>query len=254
MCDNAGMKAIILAGGFATRLRPLTDELPKSLLPLGGGVVIDEQVKQLFLAQAIEHLYIVTNAKFYDLLEAWRQRSSLVGRITVVNNGVQREADRLGAIGDLKYVLDQTALNEDILILGSDNLFDTAFDGIINFYKQLSPATVVVAVNKTQHSNLSKQSSEVVFNEAGRIIHFEEKPLQPQSPYFSSMLYIVPKTKLNLVRNHLLVTGYTDNAGDFIAWLVSNNHQVMAYQMAGKRFDIGDHESYRATQAIYQSK
>lgn len=245
------MKAIILAGGFATRLKPLTNNLPKSLLPLGRGVVIDEQIKNLFFADNVEAVCVITNNKFYNLLENWRTQSNFADKITVINNGINREKERLGAVGDLKYALDTIVAKDDVLVLGSDNLFNISFKGIINFRKH-HRNHVIIAVNMVETSNMSKQPNDVVLR-GDRVIKFIEKPSQPQSQYFSPLLYILPKSKLDLVSVFLSNGNYADNVGDFIAWLVNEKYPVIAYRMSGKRFDIGDPQSYKSTLATYET-
>ena len=92
------MKAVILAAGFATRLRPITDDLPKSLLSLCGRTVIDEQVDKLVSTERIDDIFVVTNAKFYGPMEKWRESSVYRDKIKIINDGVTREESKRGAI------------------------------------------------------------------------------------------------------------------------------------------------------------
>lgn len=246
------MKVIILAGGFATRLKPLTDNLPKSLLPLNNDLtVIDEQVASLFLEQEIESIVVITNNKFYNSLENWRKKSVFFNRISIINNDVDTESKRLGPIGDLCFALNKLGQDSDIFVLGCDVLFSCRFGDILNFFNK-NRNSFVIASYHLSNSNVSRQPSEIVFDSNGRVLKFVEKPIRPQSPYFSPMLYILPQEKLKAV-NLFLQENYSDNAGDFISWLVKNGYEVMAYKMEGQRFDIGDHQSYKSTLDSYKT-
>ena len=67
------MKALILAAGYATRLRPLTDDVPKMLLPLAERPMLDYLVDRLREVDDIETVHLVTNARFAG---AFRDRPS----------------------------------------------------------------------------------------------------------------------------------------------------------------------------------
>ena len=245
------MKAVILAAGFATRLRPITDDLPKSLLSLCGRTVIDEQVDKLVSTERIDDIFVVTNAKFYGPMEKWRESSVYRDKIKIINDGVTREESKRGAIGTLKFCMDEVQIADDFLVLGSDNLFEDTFDGIINFFYQ-KQGCPVVAIHHIDNTNLSRQSSEVVLEpDTGRVTTFVEKPANPKSPYLSSLLYVMSLTILREVGSYLNSGSSPDNIGNFIAWLVSRNFPVFGYETNGRRFDIGDHQSYASTVSLY---
>src|SRR5438094_3620806 len=113
------MRAIVLAAGYATRLRPLTDSIAKQLLPIGGRPMMDwvcDRVEEL-----TTELHVVTNARFAGDFERWG--SGRTG-VTVHDDGTTSNDDRLGAIGDIAYVLDRTVVDDDLLVIAGDNLFD----------------------------------------------------------------------------------------------------------------------------------
>ncbi|TSC69722.1 MAG: glucose-1-phosphate thymidylyltransferase, partial [Parcubacteria group bacterium Gr01-1014_70] len=102
---NSSTKAIILSGGFATRLYPLTLQTGKSLLPLGNRFVIDFQIDALTRTPTVEHIFVVTNEKFYPLMKDWLDTSPRKKRITLVSNGVKVVEERKGVFGDLQFFL-----------------------------------------------------------------------------------------------------------------------------------------------------
>ena len=100
------MKQIILAAGYATRLYPLTQNTPKPLLPVGGRPMLEHVLDSSEAIGGIDHTYVVTNDKFTSHFEDWR-RTQPHRACTVVNDGTTSNEDRLGAIGDLHWVIEQ---------------------------------------------------------------------------------------------------------------------------------------------------
>src|SRR6266705_3402876 len=109
------MKALILAAGYATRLRPLTDSIPKQLLPVGGRPMVDWILDGIEETSADE-VHLVTNARFADDFERWAEDKD----VRIHNDGTTSNEDRLGAIGDIRFV----GLDDDLLVVAGDNLFD----------------------------------------------------------------------------------------------------------------------------------
>ncbi|MBI2610042.1 nucleotidyltransferase family protein [Candidatus Giovannonibacteria bacterium] len=242
------MKALILAAGFGTRLRPLTDNLPKSLLSICGHTIIDEQVSALKKIGAKE-IYILTNNKFYEHFIKWKEGSQNE-EIFIIKNGIFGEGERNGAIGDLFFFLTEIKNNDDLLVIGSDNLFEESFFGILNFF--LEKKEITIALHEINNTNFSKQPNEVIFNKVtSRVTNFIEKPFAPSSPLFASMLYFFPSERLDLVERYINSGESRENAGNLIAWIIKQNFKVNGYIMNGRRFDIGDVETYEQAKRNY---
>src|ERR1043165_5305518 len=120
------MKVIVLAAGYATRLYPLTLTRPKPLLPVAGKPMIDYVLDNLAPMGGIERVYIVTNAKFAEQFQSWAddyRAAKAKLDFTIVNDGSTDDSNKLGAIGDLHLVLTKFEINDDIIVIGGDNLF-----------------------------------------------------------------------------------------------------------------------------------
>src|SRR3974377_352056 len=120
------MKVIILAAGYATRLYPLTLTQPKPLLPVAGKPMIDYVLDNLAPIGGIDRIYVVTNAKFAGHFQRWaddyRAKKAKLN-FTIVNDGSTDDSNKLGAIGDIRYVLATQNGDDDILVGAGDNLF-----------------------------------------------------------------------------------------------------------------------------------
>ena len=100
------MKALILAAGYATRLRPLTDSIPKMLLPLAERPLLDYLLDRLREVGELAEIQLVTNARFADAFRDWAPAD-----VTVLDDGTTSNVDRLGAIGDIGFAIERGSLD-----------------------------------------------------------------------------------------------------------------------------------------------
>ena len=144
------MKLIILAAGYATRLYPLTLNQPKPLLPVAGKPMMEHVIDNIASIRGIDHGYNVTNAKFTGHFQRWAEiykHPNLNFRFTIVNDGSTDDSNKLGAIGDINFVITKHELDDDIIIVGGDNLFSQDLAGFGEFCLQKNaPVTAVYDV------------------------------------------------------------------------------------------------------------
>src|SRR6266699_4032338 len=107
------MKVIILAAGYATRLYPLTLNQPKPLLDVAGKPMIEHVLDNLKAITDIDHIYIVTNARFVEHFEAWAdeyQNPHAGAPVTIIDDRSTDDSNKLGAIGDVNLVLTEAQI------------------------------------------------------------------------------------------------------------------------------------------------
>ena len=110
------MQAIILAGGYGTRLYPLTIDAPKPMIEVGGKPMIEYLIEKLKNTGEISEIFIVSNEKFSHVFEEWLERKKITN-ITIINDGTTSNEDRLGSIGDIQYVIQKAEIKQDVIIL-----------------------------------------------------------------------------------------------------------------------------------------
>ena len=116
------MKCLILAAGYATRLRPLTDNFPKPLLEVGGKPILDWILDDLGSSAEVDGYIVVTNHRFASIFEKWADGRP--EKITVVDDGTSTNETRLGAVKDIQFALEATGHKGDLLVIAGDNLLD----------------------------------------------------------------------------------------------------------------------------------
>ena len=228
------MKAVILAAGYATRLAPLTDAMPKHLLPIGGRPMLDWILDKLRTTD-VDAIHLVTNDRFAADFERWAAGK----RVEVHNDGTTSNEDRLGAIGDLQFVRDRAGLDDDLLVVAGDNLFDYSLRDYVAYWRAKRNASCV-AVHDVGDLKLVRQYSVVDVDRTDRIVGFIEKPERPTTTLAATAAYLFARDHARMVEEYLAGGHPPDAPGSFVAWLY-RRVPVYAYAFGGEWFDIGDH-------------
>jgi len=227
------MKALILAAGYATRLRPLTDSIPKQLLPVGGRPMIDWILEKI-RAAGIEDVHLVTNSRFAADFERWAQDTG----VHVHDDGTTTNETRLGAIGDIRFVQERADLDDDLLVVAGDNLFDFSLADYIDYWSGKNGASAL-AVYDVGDRELATKYGVVDVDGDDRIVGFLEKPADPPTTLCATATYLYARAHAALVRTYLDEGNPPDQPGYLVAWLHSRE-PVYAYRIAGGWYDIGD--------------
>jgi glucose-1-phosphate thymidylyltransferase len=246
------MKALILAAGYGTRLYSLGKNTPKALLEIKGRPLVNYVLEKIAPLPGLDEVILATNNKFYAAFQDWaEQQTASPHPIHVVNDGTNTPEDRLGSIGDIDFVLKKRAVEEDMLVVGGDNLFDDDLGAYIGFALKKSPS-VTIGLYDIADTQEAGKFGVVELDAQRRLISFEEKPAQPQSTLVAMCLYFFPRESLGFIADYLAESKTCDTTGDYIRWL-HKGKDVYGFQFSGKWYDIGSVETYKQAQEKFQS-
>jgi len=248
------MKLIILAAGYATRLYPLTLDRPKPLLEVAGRPMIEHVLASLGGVPQIDHVYVVTNAKFAGHFERWAKNyaSGQGGPpITVINDGTTDDTNKLGAIGDLNLVLTRENVDDDVIVVAGDNLFDSGLEGFAEFCLKIQAPTV--GVYDVGDLEQIKKYNNIGTDAEGRITSFEEKPAQPVSTVTAIALYYYPKEALPLVRQYIAEGNNPDQPGRLVQWMHMRT-PFYTWTVPGAWYDIGSKETLAEADVVFSGR
>lgn len=233
------MKAVIMCGGAATRMRPVTETIPKPLLKVAGVPIIDIIAKQL-IENGIEELYI-TLGFMADEITDHVNRSSYSDKVEFV-----REDKPLGTAGGVKNALGD--IQEDFIAVCGDNLFNFQIKEILGFHNKINSDLTLVSV---KNENTSEYGV-ITADDDGTVLRFCEKPLpgETDSDLINTGFYVVGKKAMKLIPDGR----YFDFSNDLFPLLMSTELKLSCYEESGYWGDIGDFESYIAVNSDILAK
>ena len=243
------MIAIVLAAGYGTRLYPLTQNQPKALLPVGEKPILAHLEGKLASPQiGVREVALVSNHRFAESFRKWTGslRSSIPW--DVLDDGTTSDENRLGSMGDLAFAIRTRSIDEDLLVLGSDNLFEDDLAEFVGFARQ--KGAVTLGAYELADRSLASQYGVLTADPQGRVTDFTEKPTHPASALVSMAVYFFPRKAVGLVLEYVSSRTASDKLGSFISWLVARE-AVFAHRFRGSWFDIGDIASYKHAQETF---
>ena len=239
------MKCVILAAGYATRLYPLTENFPKPLLAVGEKNILEWLIEDI--GDSVDEYVVISNHKFVEHFRAWSAKRP--EKITVLDDGTESNETRLGAVRDVQFAVDELGLDDDLLVIAGDNVLDFSLKTFVEYYKARG-TTCVMRYWEPSEEKLHKTGVAEV-DENGMILHMEEKPAEPRSHWCTPPFYIYRREDVPMVKKGIESGCGVDAPGSFIAWLC-DQVPVHAFEMPGKRYDIGNLASYEEVKRTYK--
>jgi glucose-1-phosphate thymidylyltransferase len=242
------MHAFILAGGFATRLWPLTEQRAKPLLPLAGKPILTHIVEGISKDIPIT---VSTNAVFREGFHSWKETMPQKN-IEILIEDTHHDDQKLGALGAVAQWLEQGKINEDVLLLTGDNYFGFR---IADFLSAYHPATPILAAHDIADHERAKAFGTVIIQNAeptgstghsaiGTVVDFQEKPPNPQTTLVSTGCSILPVSVLSILKE--FAKEHPDNVGGIFEKLLHRKQQVECFTFTEPWFDIGSFDAYLA--------
>lgn len=241
------MKCLILAAGYATRLYPLTENQPKPLLTVGNKTILDWLIDDIDEAGLVDEYIVISNHKFARHFQDWANTKPQ--KITVVDDGTSTNETRLGAVCDIQFAIEQLNLDDDMLVIAGDNLLDFSLQRFVHYAHQ-KQTSCIMRFWETDEQRLLKCGI-VTIDEQDRILRMTEKSPTPETHWCCPPFYYYTRQDARLVKEGIKNGCGTDAPGSYIAWLCTQT-PVHAMEMPGKRYDIGNLQSYQQVQKNYK--
>ncbi len=240
------MKCLILAAGYATRLYPLTENFPKPLLEVGDKTILDWLIEDIDKSQLVDEFVVISNHKFAHHFEKWAKKCQQ--KITVVDDGTDSNETRLGAVKDIQFAIEKLEIDDDVLVIAGDNLLDFSLTEFINYANQKSSSCIMRYYEKDDKKLL--KCGVVIIDSDDKILNMTEKSPTPATNWCTPPFYFYTKADSKLISEAINDGCGVDAPGSYIAWLCKRT-DVYAMEMPGKRYDIGNLESYERVKQEY---
>jgi|TARA_B110000263_G_scaffold195871_1_gene174353 glucose-1-phosphate thymidylyltransferase len=237
------MDSIVLAGGFAKRMLPLTKNTPKQLLDVAGKPMLTHVLKSLEKINP-ERVIVSVNSffesNFEDFLKAYEGPLNIELFVESSNN----EEEKLGALGALNLLFSEFSIKGPVFIAGGDNLSDFDLNRIVKKHQETKKD--VIGLYDVEDIELAKlYGIAETHNES--IIDFYEKPSEPKSTLAATAYWLLSKNGITNFLDYINSGGDRDALGNFLNWNIKKA-DVKSVSFQGIWYDIGDLESYRTAQ------
>ena len=243
------MKAIIPAAGYGTRMYPLTRDVPKALLDIGGRAVIEHIIYRIERVPDIDEIIIVSNDKFYSKFLNWASQFECSLPVRILNDRTQSNEERLGTVGDIFFALNQLGYFGDLLVFNSDNFTSFDLKKMWEFFREKRAS--VISIYDVGSLEIAKKMGAVRLDTDGRVAYFKEKDIDVESSICSVGVYMFPAGTYGFFKKFVEEFG-GDKSGAFIEWLY-DKQEVYGFEFVKNDywFDIGDLESYKKARELY---
>ncbi len=261
------MIAIIPAAGYATRLGELTKEKPKHLLEIAGEPMINHVIRGIEMLP-ITDIFLVTNDKFYNQFIDWQKNFEAKIKLKILNDCTRSNEDRLGAVGDIWYVIEKCGLNDNLLIVAGDNLYYEKGAGynlkpLNRVFEDFGKNAGVVGLYDVKSLDIAKHMNQITFadgktplaNETAQMIKVVEKDPEPTSTLIATVIEFYPQIMIGCLQDYIKTRENHDRWGDFRGWLIRENKMpVYGYHLPGQWFDVGLIEGLEEARKFYQER
>ena len=233
------MKVVVLAGGYATRLWPITKHRPKMFLPVGPEPVIDGVFADLETDDRVDEVFVSTNERFAEEFRTYLAENSFE-KPTVSVEDTAGEDEKFGVVGALAQLIDREGVDDDLLVVAGDNLISFDLAEFADFFEAKgTPSLVAYDVGSRERA----RSYGLVELDGDRVVDFQEKPEEPNSTLVSIACYAFPAGTLPEFEEYLADDNNPDEPGWLMQWLQARR-SVHAFTFDGAWFDIGEAASY----------
>jgi glucose-1-phosphate thymidylyltransferase len=239
--DGVAMIAVVLAGGFAKRMWPLTKDRPKHLLPVAGKPMLSYVLEKLEPLQAVDKVFILTNAAFERYFREYISGIETKKKVSLLIEAGRSEEKKLGSVGALGRLIKRGDVKDDLLVIGGDNIFSLDLSIFLEYFRLKNASTV--ALFDLKSFDKVRLYGVVSIDSDCRIVGFQEKPAEPKSTLVSTACYAFTRDGVNSILQYLDEGNDPDKTGHLIEWLCKND-KVYGFVFRGVWFDIGSFESY----------
>lgn len=236
------MKAFILAGGFATRLWPLTEKRAKPLLPLGGIPIITQVVEKIPPEIAVT---VSTNAVFEKSFLEWKNGMARAN-LTVMIEPTTHDDAKLGTNGAIAEWIRSADIKEDVLLLTGDNYLGFSIE---DFLKSYGGTPLLAAFDVGSNDEAKKFGTVILSDDGQSVIGFEEKPAMPRSTLVSTGCSVIPASTFAIIEEY--AKAHPDFIGGIFEEFLRRGIRLECFHFDEPWFDVGSFETYlSATKAL----
>ena len=237
------MDSIILAGGFAKRMLPLTKDVPKQLLDVAGEPMLSHVLRSLENIKP-DKVIISVNSHFSNQFQKFIDEYTGPLSLVLFVEKSENEEEKLGALGALNLLFTELEIKGPVFIAGGDNLSDFDLGAMVS--KLDRTGKDIIGLFDVEDIELAKLYG-IAELKSDRIINFVEKPSEPKSTLAATAYWLLSRKGVLNFFEYINSGGDRDALGNFLAWNVDKD-EILSVSYRGNWYDIGDLASYKLAQ------
>ena len=237
------MDSIILAGGFAKRMWPLTKDAPRQLLDVGGKPMLQHVIESLENV-APERIIISVNSFFATQFQNFINDYGGSMNLQLHVEPSMSEEEKPGALGALHSLFKEWKIKGPAFIAGGDNLSDFDLSRMVSVSRNTGKD--VIGLYDVKDVELAKLYG-IARTDGDCITDFVEKPSEPPSTLAATAYWLLSDSGISHFFDYIESGGDRDAMGNFLAWNVKRN-DVRSVAFIGTWYDVGGLESYEDAQ------
>lgn len=237
------MDSIILAGGFAKRMLPLTKDVPKQLLDIAGKPMLSHVISALENIKP-DKVIISVNSYFSNQFQKFIDEYTGPLSLVLFVEKSENEEEKLGALGALNLLFTELEIKGPVFIAGGDNLSDFDLGAMVS--KLDRTGKDIIGLFDVEDIELAKLYG-IAELKSDRIVNFVEKPSEPKSTLAATAYWLLSEAGVSNFFEYINSGGDRDALGNFLAWNVGK-HEILSVSYRGNWYDIGDLASYKLAQ------
>lgn len=227
----------------------MTLNKPKPLLEVGAKPILEHIFEKIGRLEKVNRCFIVTNRKFFGNFEKWAKKYTFKAPIEVVSDETTTNENRLGAIRDIEFVVKNKNVDDELLVIGGDNLFEFDLKKFTEFARAHEPNSTL-ALFDIKDIEKAKIYGVAKIDASDKVVDFKEKPSAPESTLIATCVYYFPKEKLRLITEYISLGKGQDAPGNYIKWL-GEKGEMYGFVFKEAWYDIGDIKSLEAADKKY---
>jgi NDP-sugar pyrophosphorylase family protein len=230
------MHVLIPAGGKGARLRPLTDEHPKPLLPLGDRPILSHIVGSIPRTSPIT---VIVTAGLEPQFHAWREEHHPDRDLRIFTETPPAHGTAAGPVSALAECVGALGLREDVLVMMGDSVHPFRWG---DFLHSCRPDRAQIAAYELPQIADARRFGVVEFTPDGRLTRFDEKPEHPRSRWIFTGCLHLPAALLTRLPE--IAARRLPQMGQLVGAYLESGERVTVFQLSGEWNDIGTFQSY----------
>ena len=243
------MKCIVLCSDNKNINFNTNKNIPRTLMKINDEKrIIDYILKASSKVDEIDEIILVSNNTHFEALKKWSQNLSYLKPINVLNDTTNNVNEKLGAMGDIQYVINYFDIKDDLLIIFGDNIFDFELDEIVK--KSKSKNISYIGVMKEEEKENLKDFGIIKIGDNKQVLDFTEKPNDPEDNNISLGIYVLAKEAIPYMKFYLEEGNKVDAPGYFIKYLTKYK-PVLTHEFIGNFVDVNTEKDLEKAKNIF---